>query len=241
MALAFWVDSRPDGVAAAFAAHDEYLSIFSYFANGQTKYMMTPNDQFYTAPFCYMPKSRKGGFIVFTCQVPWLHGNPLGESERAHHRAHEYMELKGKYDVPHLGTVEKFMTTLGLKERDIFTFTNDGCYPTKRDISEALEDKAVEVTCAAMGWDIPQNWRIVRKKESETHGLPILNLADWDQKQRKNHKHTNNNNDSDNASKKNASHADTTQVAQSKGDEKNNKQVNLQEEKKDSSTDEYQC
>ena len=92
---------------------------------------MTPDDDFYTAPFCFMPKNRKGGFIVFTAQVVWLHGNPLGESERAHHKAHEYMELKGKYDPPHLGTVEKFMTTLGLKERNIFTFTSDGCYPTR--------------------------------------------------------------------------------------------------------------
>ena len=100
--------------------------------------MMTPDDDFYTAPFCFMPKNRKGGFIVFTAQVVWLHGNPLGESERAHHKAHEYMELKGKYDPPHLGTVEKFMTTLSLKEQDIFTFTSDGCYPTKQDISQAL-------------------------------------------------------------------------------------------------------
>ena len=82
---------------------------------------MTPDDDFYTAPFCFMPKNRKGGFIVFTAQVVWLHGNPLGESERAHHKAHEYMELKGRYlnqieyNLPHLGTVEKLMTTLGLK------------------------------------------------------------------------------------------------------------------------------
>lgn len=221
MALAFWVDGSPDGLAAAFAAHDEFLSIFSYFANGKRQYMMTPDDDFYTAPFCFMPKNHREGFIVFTPQVPWLHGNPLGESERAHHRAYEYMELKGKYNSPRLGTVEKFMTTLGLKERDIFTFTSDGCYPTKQDISQALEDKALEVTCAAMGWEIPENWRLIRKKESETHGLPLLNLADWDQRKTKN-----NSNDETN---------DNVEMT-CKGD----KHVDGQEEKKDS-TDEYQC
>ena len=30
------------------------------------------------------------------------------------------------------------MTILSLKEQDIFTFTSDGCYPTKKDISQAL-------------------------------------------------------------------------------------------------------
>lgn len=72
-----------------------------------------------------------------------------------------------------------------------------------------------------MGWEIPEKWRLIRKKESETHGLPVLNLADWDQRE------TNNgSNDETNANVE----------IKCKGD----KLVDGQEEKKDS-IDEYQC
>lgn len=33
MALAFYVD-KPDSLSSVFAAHDEYLAVFSYFLNG---------------------------------------------------------------------------------------------------------------------------------------------------------------------------------------------------------------
>mmetsp|Transcript_17909 Transcript_17909/g.27105 ORF Transcript_17909/g.27105 Transcript_17909/m.27105 type:complete len:145 (+) Transcript_17909:84-518(+) len=140
MALAFWVDNRPNGIATTMSAHDEYLSLFSYYFANKTHYTMTPEDDFYSAPYCFMPKHRRGGFVVFTTRVPWLHGNPLGESvnERAHDKAREVMESRGKWEKPYLGTVEKFMIDLGLKEGDIYTFTDDGCYPTTRDISQAL-------------------------------------------------------------------------------------------------------
>lgn len=222
MALAFWVDAKPGGIVAAMCAHDEYLSLFSYYFAGKTQYMMTPDDDFYTAPFCFMPKHRRGGFMVFTTQVPWLHGNPLGETERAHDKARETMENRGKHDKPYLGTVEKFMLDLGLKERDIFTFTSDGCYPSKRDISQALEDRAVEVTCAAMDWKVPQNWRQVRKKEVETHGMPLLDLADWDRRKTKT-----------NSKEEKNSNSQTKR--------KDDKHVDKQEEKKDATTDEFQC
>ena len=94
------------------------------------------------------------------------------------------------------------MTILSLKEQDIFTFTSDGCYPTKQDISQALgkwklmlvlseekmqieslfillpqsqqcafdfltEDKTVVVMCTALGWEIPETWRLIHRKESK--------------------------------------------------------------------------
>mmetsp|Transcript_26454 Transcript_26454/g.55264 ORF Transcript_26454/g.55264 Transcript_26454/m.55264 type:complete len:227 (+) Transcript_26454:223-903(+) len=226
MALAFWVDNRPNGIATTMSAHDEYLSLFSYYFANKTHYTMTPEDDFYSAPYCFMPKHRRGGFVVFTTRVPWLHGNPLGESvnERAHDKAREVMESRGKWEKPYLGTVEKFMIDLGLKEGDIYTFTDDGCYPTTRDISQALEDRAVEVTCSAMNWKIPENWRQIRKKEAENHGMPLLDLADWDRRQK-----IKNSND-DEITGNNVPNAS---CKEEDGDGR--------EEKKDSTLDEYQC
>eukprot|EP00584_Thalassiosira_punctigera_P014704 CAMPEP_0172552560 /NCGR_PEP_ID=MMETSP1067-20121228/45836_1 /TAXON_ID=265564 ORGANISM="Thalassiosira punctigera, Strain Tpunct2005C2" /NCGR_SAMPLE_ID=MMETSP1067 /ASSEMBLY_ACC=CAM_ASM_000444 /LENGTH=231 /DNA_ID=CAMNT_0013340563 /DNA_START=175 /DNA_END=870 /DNA_ORIENTATION=- len=231
MALAFWVDGRPGSVASAMCAHDEYLSLFAYHLSGgrgrggaPRHFRLTPDDDFYSAPYCFMPKHRRGGFLVFTTRVPWLHGNPLGEADRAHDRARETMESRGKYEKPFLGTVEKFMVDLGLKERDVYTFTDDGCYPTQRDISQALEDRAVEVTCAAMGWKAPTDWRQVRKKEGETHGMPLLDLADWDKRKRSNEGPD----DDDDETRDDA--------ARSSKDDKQ-RVVDRQEEKKD----EFQC
>ena len=57
------------------------------------------------------------------------------------------------------------------------------------------EDKAVEVTCAALGWSVPEDWR-ERRKVVDLHGIPILDLAVWDvqrgrTKKRKNEKNNN--------------------------------------------------
>jgi len=146
-------------------------------------------------------------------------------NERAHDKAREVMESRGKWEKPYLGTVEKFMIDLGLKEGDIYTFTEDGCYPTTRDISQALEDRAVEVTCSAMNWKIPENWRQIRKKEAETHGMPLLDLADWDRRKIKNDDETSHNN--------NAKSSTSCKGEKEDGDGR--------EEKKDSTLDEYQC
>lgn len=185
MALAFWVDGRPDGVAAAFAAHDEYTAIFGYFFRGgedKTR-PLTPADAFFTAPCCFLPKHRDGGFIIFTPGVPWLHGNPFENlRERAHHRAHEWMRDRGRAEAPHLGTLEVFQRTLKLEEGDVYTFTEDGAYPATADVNCALEDRAVAVTCAAMGWPAPADWRGARARLAETHGLPLLDLADWEKR-----------------------------------------------------------
>jgi hypothetical protein len=154
--------------------------IVSFFVHGEQERALTPKDDYYTAPFCFLQNHRNGELLVFTCRVPWLHGNPFGAPDRAHHRAHAWMREKGTREGPHLGTVEAFAATLDLDERRVHAFTPDGCYPALEDITRGLEDRAVEVTCAAMGWARPEDWRRARAKLSETHGLPLLDLADWD-------------------------------------------------------------
>ena len=101
MALAFYVD-KPDGLATAFASHDEYMAIFTYFLRGKDSenkdsvIPLSPDvDECYTAPYCFMPKPnnhhhndynhnhnqysqqqqhhhKHAGFLVFAAQVPWL-------------------------------------------------------------------------------------------------------------------------------------------------------------------------
>ena len=58
MALAYYVDN-PDGLAKAFAAHDEYMAIFTYFFRGETtdcKPLSPDVDECYMSPYCFMPK-----------------------------------------------------------------------------------------------------------------------------------------------------------------------------------------
>lgn len=49
-------------------------------------------------------------------------------------------------------------------------------------LTNTTEDRAVRVTCAAMGWDVPENWRIFRKEQLSAHGMPLLDLSDWDKR-----------------------------------------------------------
>ena len=41
-----------------------------------------------------------------------------------------------------------------------------------------LEDKAVKVTCDAMGCKIPENWRSVRNEMKEVYS-PVMDLSEW--------------------------------------------------------------
>ena len=193
MALAFFVhpDRRGASVAAAFAARDEYVSISTFYlrrAAGEEevwqKRPLTPDEDFYPAPYCFMPKKDrhtgrwKGGFLVFTMQVPWLHGSRVDEREetRAHTLARDWQDKKGQYETPHIGTVESFQSALGLNEGDIYTFTPAGRYPTTEDISEALEDRAVEVSCEACNWEVPEDWRRIRRKYNDGTKVHVI----WD-------------------------------------------------------------
>lgn len=145
MALAFYIDGHhKDAIAEAFAAHDEYLSIFSYYLNNKQKnILLTPtNCEYFPAPFCYLRKTTNTGFLVFTfVGVPWLHGNYSKEKSDlcAHAVAAEHQRHRGQYEPPHLGSVEKFQDYLQIHtEVGVCTFTKDGCYPTREDVSQAL-------------------------------------------------------------------------------------------------------
>ena len=78
-----------------------------------------------------MPKKdKRSGFIIFTCQVPWLSGNPKKSSDddeaaRPHEQAREWMAERGTFSkkAPHVGSVEFFQDELSLKEDEIYCFT----------------------------------------------------------------------------------------------------------------------
>ncbi|KAL7549152.1 LOW QUALITY PROTEIN: hypothetical protein ACHAWF_012416 [Thalassiosira exigua] len=277
MALAWYVDG-PGGVGPAFAAHDEFLSLLSYFLRpdepqgrgsgsgseadaGRSRSPLTPDDEFYAAPFCFLPKSRKGGFLVFVPQVPWLSSNFSDDGGSPHAKARDWMDRRGKGAVPHVGTVEHFQKATGVKERDLFTFTPNGYYPSKEDVSRALvvktaafnstrwgtfetirphplifappqmdatttEDTSVRVTCEAMGWDVPRDWRTVREKQRKLHGMPLLDLAEWDRRKRKHES----DGDDEAADDERAPSCETSE-----------RRVDLQEEKKDSVEERHRC
>jgi len=67
-------------------------------------------------------------------------------------------------DIPYVVLPESILQHFKLDEEEIITFTEDGCYPDKNDISQELEDNAVIETCMAMGWQIPLEWREQRVK-----------------------------------------------------------------------------
>ena len=42
------------------------------------------------------------------------------------------------------------------------------------------EDKAVAMICKITGWEVPNDWRALRKRKTDLHDIPICNLNDWD-------------------------------------------------------------
>ncbi len=96
-------------------------------------------------------------------------------------------------------------------------------------VNTNTEDKAVEVTCAAMKWDAPQNWRHIRKKHADLHDIPILDLAEWDRRVSKTRNASNDSNTTN----------PNDHISQRNGNNDNHND-DRQEEKKDcSSTEEY--
>mmetsp|Transcript_13580 Transcript_13580/g.29531 ORF Transcript_13580/g.29531 Transcript_13580/m.29531 type:complete len:376 (+) Transcript_13580:221-1348(+) len=191
MALAFRV-SHPDDFARMFAAYDEYSSII----NDLFGRVLTPDDDFYTAPWCFMPDGDCGGFVVFTAQVPWLHGHGhvLGTHRDTQNSREQHFQRASRRmrdcavchpeDIPcvEMGP-EKMQLLMELDDDDIFTFTKDGCYPGKDDISQALEDIAVKVTCEAMGWEMPPDWRQERERQSRMRCVEeVFDLVEHDAK-----------------------------------------------------------
>ena len=108
------------------------IAIFTYLVNKKkVKNALTPEDAYYSAPFCFMPKKdKRSGFVIFTCQVPWLSGNPKKSSDddeiaRPHEQAREWMAERGTLSdkAPHVGSVEFFQDELSLKEDEVYCFT----------------------------------------------------------------------------------------------------------------------
>ena len=159
MSIAFYI-SDGNSIGKAFAARDEYFAVFTYYVSGQEipPRALSPSHQYFLSPYCFLPKYKteryrngshrtcQGGYIVFTSQVPWLHGTPPKDElrhdreTRAHWQAKEWMSEKGtlRDRAPEVGSVEHFVDALGLKEREVYTFTPDGCYPSKEEISQDL-------------------------------------------------------------------------------------------------------
>mmetsp|Transcript_15746 Transcript_15746/g.33266 ORF Transcript_15746/g.33266 Transcript_15746/m.33266 type:complete len:404 (-) Transcript_15746:201-1412(-) len=141
-----------------------------------------------------------GGFIVMTCRVPWLHGHGKHHLTKQKSKnndeefdntnwQHQYFQ-RAREMMRECGTAlplpyiemgpERMQHHLMLDENDIYTFTKDGCYPDANDISRALEDRAVEVTCAAMGWKVPEHWRRERERERAALLVDVFDLAKYD-------------------------------------------------------------
>ena len=175
MALAFRIKD-PDDFGILFSAYDEYTSIL----NSLFGRVLTPDDDYYTAPWSFMPQA-DNGFIIFTCNVPWYHNDTskrcISKEVPLEHRKDYFMKAKQimknnwryeqnrKGDIPYVLNAEEIQfKQLELYEKEIITFTSDGCYPDKNDISQELEETAVIETCLAMGWQIPLDWREQRVK-----------------------------------------------------------------------------
>jgi len=185
MALAFRI-KHPEDFGMLFSAYDEYTSIL----NSLFGRVLTPNDDYYTSPWCFMPNSDNSGFVVFTCQAPWFEHTSTSDKcieKSLFQKAREimkdnwYRDNERQNDIPFVKYPENMQKILNLRERDLITFTNDGCYPDKNDISRELEDNAVIETCAAMGWQIPLEWREQREWISpQRTEYELFDLAAYD-------------------------------------------------------------
>jgi len=167
MALAFRIKD-PEDFGILFSAYDEYTSIL----NSLFGRVLTPNDDYYTAPWSFMPQA-DNGFIIFTCNVPWFEHTSTSDDcikKSLFRKARKMMEdnwyrdNERQNDIPFVNYPEDMQKILKLRDSDLITFTNDGCYPNKDDISQELEETAVIETCSAMGWQIPLEWREERKQ-----------------------------------------------------------------------------
>lgn len=128
-----------------------------------------------------------------TAQVPWLHASGRVESGKTW--KYQYFQIAttrmkqcSMYansrleDIPYVEMgperMQKFMC---LEEHEIYTFTKDGNYPDKEDVGRDLEDMAVKVTCKALGWEIPSNWREERERQSKMRCIEeVFDLTRWD-------------------------------------------------------------
>ena len=181
MALAYGIYNVED-LAEAFAAKDEFISALSYRLSNTENYIMDPTDDYYVAPYCFMstlnvPRYEKAGFLIFSSMVPFI--------KKSEHDAASYdVKRHGHHSPPIIGTIEEFQQNLKLKERDIYTFTTDGCVPSAQDVSQELEDMTIRVVCDLMRWRFPKDWRRRREEVAYTFGK-VLDLANWNRQEKK--------------------------------------------------------
>lgn len=186
MALAYPISNVKD-LIHAFAAKDEFISALSLYlhCNQDDYYIMDPTDDYYVAPYCFMrttnnkPRWQRrhdndctSGFLVFSSMAPYW-------KRQEHEEARNLVEREGYHQIPHIDTIENFQKNLKLEERDIYTFTRDGCVPTAVEVSQELEDTAIQVVCDLMKWKMPYNWRL-RRSQLENLFAPVLDLAEWE-------------------------------------------------------------
>ncbi|EJK57053.1 hypothetical protein THAOC_22947, partial [Thalassiosira oceanica] len=163
MAAAFKVNDS-NGIAAAFAAHDEFQSrVAKAFWSGETV-MMEVKDDFYTAPYCLLKTEDGQSYIVFTSY----------KARNPHYEASNSMEKDAPLVAPSVHDIEKI---LGAKEDSKFVF-REYAWAGGDDVNAALEENAVKVTCETMGWGVPQNWRDDRKTQSKKRIVgPVWDLS----------------------------------------------------------------
>lgn len=163
MALFFKV-KRAGDLASALASHDLHASfVDALFDAENSRTPAAGRDACRTAPWCFLPDwAGVGGFIVMTCRVPWLPGpgHPL-------QRAADLLDPAAR---PVVDLPERVQDRLDLAERDVVAFTDDGGYPAAGDDPATLEERAVADTCAAMGWEVPADWRADRARARRDAG-----------------------------------------------------------------------
>jgi len=161
MAIAFRV-SNADQVAEALAANDCFSLIL---AGHYGKRELSEDHDFYTQPYAFLRTPKKGGgYLVFTCAVPWIDEKAFKQTEEAFEQTR--LELTRDHDwlpvLTYEDSMECFEYEFGIAEADSLTFTNGGYYPgsftcTKQSKGD-LEAAAVRITCAACRWEV-KSWR----------------------------------------------------------------------------------
>ncbi|KAL7490177.1 hypothetical protein ACHAW6_015912 [Cyclotella cf. meneghiniana] len=174
MAVAFRIN-RPSDLASIFAAHDEFISIL---ADARGDFPREEMAEVYTAPFCFMPgrfkdRGDEGGWLFFTPRVPWTHD--------VHIHAVNEMKRSGFKLISIEKSVESCQDMLRLREGNVYTFTKHGGYPRIEDnVGPALDEEAVRITCAAMGWKVPKDWQDRRLELCHQHCINrVLNIEEF--------------------------------------------------------------
>ena len=172
MVFVYSIDSPAD-IVRAFIDNDDLLSrVLNHVNEYPDEYehcQQALMKELYVAPFCFVrhqPRSYYGrktyqddgdpqGFLVLMPMVPWynnIHKGMIDEMEHERRRCNVT-------EIVHC--VEQFLDEyLKLGGTSVHTITKDGYYPTPKGVQEEdLYEKAIHISCSAMGWNVPANWR----------------------------------------------------------------------------------